>query len=114
MSKKSPRYDQNTRLVERCYLTATAARPAPAAPFFLPPLTSVEFSLSSPWYIALPDLLSVRYRVSLGHFSKIQLAYFDDRCSIPESSLEQDIGIGKQPLFERDDDKLTAFEPVLE
>jgi len=42
------------------------------------------------------------------------MAYFDDRRSIPKSSFEQDIGIGKQPLFERDDDELTTLESVLE
>ena len=40
--------------------------------------------------------------------------YLDDGGTIPESGLEEDIGIGKQALFERDDDKLTAFESVFE
>lgn len=42
------------------------------------------------------------------------VTYLDDGSSIPEPGLEEDIGIGKQALFERDDDKLTAFEPGLE
>ena len=40
--------------------------------------------------------------------------YLDDGGTIPEPGLEEDIGIGKQALFERDDDKLTAFESVFE
>jgi hypothetical protein len=40
--------------------------------------------------------------------------YLDDGSTIPKSGLEQDIGICKQAFFERDDDKLTAFESVLE
>lgn len=42
------------------------------------------------------------------------MTHLDNRRAVPEPSLEQDVGIGEQALFERDDDKLTAFESVLE